>query len=189
MDLALPRFWLSLLLAVWRSFLAGPQEEPPHFVKGLPGPARPGPCKKPALAAARAVVDLPAPVTDVAVGGAGRFLVLRLAGRRQLALFDAAEARVVHTIPAAGDHVRFTASMDRLVVFTGTALERWNLLTRKKEASTPLAVGGRLVGLGMGSASNGPLLVGIADEGNPRRPSQVPPTRWQFHDLKTLREL
>src|SRR5262249_48090858 len=69
------------------------------------------------------------------------------------------------------------------------ALERWNLLTRKKEASAPLAVGGRLVGLGMGSASDGPLLVGIADEGNPRRPSQVPPTRWQFHDLKTLREL
>src|SRR5204863_378399 len=144
-------------------FLAGPQE-PPLTVKGLPGPPRQVPCKKPALAAARSVVELPAPVTDVAVGGAGRFLVLRLAERGQLVVFDAGEARIVHTIPAGGDQVRFTASMDRLVVFTGKALERWNLLSRKKEASAPLAVGGRLGGLAMGSASDGPLLVGIEDE-------------------------
>ncbi len=120
--------------------------------------------RAPVLAGDRVEVPLPAPVADVAVGGAGRFLVLHLPQRQQLAVFDANEARVVKSIPVA-DSVKFAAGMDKLVVVRPAdgAVERWSLLTFTREATGSLKMKVPPVAVAMGSASNGPLVVSGVD--------------------------
>jgi hypothetical protein len=121
----------------------------------------------PDLPAEKVVKDLPAPVDDVAVGGAGRFLILRLVGLRQLAIFDVNEGKIVKYLPTTEDGVKIAAGMDRLIVVAPVArtLERWNLLTFEKEASVAVPVPGTVETLLMGSASNGPLYVALSGEG------------------------
>src|SRR5262245_15603583 len=52
---------------------------------------------------------LAAPVTDVAGGGGGRYLVLHQPSLRKLAVFDVNAGDVVGSIPAEDDVVLFTA--------------------------------------------------------------------------------
>jgi hypothetical protein len=151
----------------------------------LAGVARPeregpavGPITGPVLQGDRAVRPLPSAVSDVAVGGGGRFLVLYLAGARKLAVFDVSAARVVKYIPVEDGDVRFAAGRDKLVVVQPAhdVVQRWSLTTFERELALPLATPGKVTALALGSASEGPLLVGTAD-------------RILFFDLGTLKRL
>lgn len=130
----------------------------------IPPPAR-ADVRPPALDKDRAEVALPAPVADVAAGGAGRYLILHLPQQRKLAVFDANEARVVKYLPAAADNVKFAAGMDKLVVVRpdNGAVERWSLTTFEREATATLRMDVPAIAVAMGSASNGPLVVSGVD--------------------------
>ena len=129
------------------------------------------------------VKSLPGVVGDMCVGGAGRFLILHLPQQRQLAVFDASEARVVKFLPAPEDKLRIAAGRDKLIVALPAAkvIQRWSLTTFQREVTVPLPIQYALTGLALGSASDGPLLVQSVD--NPRTGERF------FIDLKTMKKL
>ena len=117
--------------------------------------------KRPTLEGKVSVRKLSAPVADVAVGGAGRFLVLHLPSRHKLAVFDVNTAEVVGYIPVKDHSARFAAGSQSVVVLLPGAgtMERWSLKTLERDIATPLPVKGVIMSVAMGSASKGPLLV------------------------------
>jgi hypothetical protein len=100
-------------------------------------------------------------VADVAVGGAGRYLVLHLPAVRKLAVFDVNTANVSGYIPLAEADVKFAAGQDEVVVLRPAAgtIERWNLKSFARTATAPLPLKGTIKAVAMGCASKGPLLV------------------------------
>lgn len=130
------------------------------------------------------VQQLPGTVTGVAVGGGGRYLVLHLSELRKLAVFDVNEMRIVNYIPLAEDSAMFAAGMDKVVVYLPGVdlLQRWDLGTFQKEASTSVQLKGKIRGLCLGSASRGPLLIHGAD-------GPVPLNGLCFFDPESLKPL
>lgn len=121
----------------------------------------------PAAVAAGTEVKLPAAADRVCVGGGGRFLVLSLPAKKQVAVFDVSRAEVVKYLPAPAEKVLVAAGMDKLAVVAPDlgVVERWSLLTFEKEATAPLPVtaGLKATAVAMGAGSSGPLLVQAMD--------------------------
>jgi hypothetical protein len=143
-----------------------PEPPPPPYV---PTPVQPVVIKPPALNGDKTVVPLAAPVTDVAVGGAGRYLILHMPNVRRLAVFDANEAKVVREIPVPELQVFFAAGMDKLIVALPQSrqLIRYSLATFQQDATAPLPLKSPCTGVALGSASNGPLLLESRNLGQP----------------------
>jgi predicted Zn finger-like uncharacterized protein len=122
--------------------------------------------KPPTLDQEKTVRKLPSTATDLVVGGGGRFLLLNIPAQRQIAMFDANEGKIVHYFPAAEDGAMIAAGMTKLVVvYPGSNIvQRWDLLTRKRDVSAQLDVKGSPSAIAMGSASQGPLLVVVGDQ-------------------------
>ncbi len=139
----------------------------------------------PADLAAKAEVKLPAEADQACLGGGGRFLVLNLPKAKQLAVFDISQAKVVKYLPAPAEKVLIAAGMDKLVVVDPdkSVIQRWNLITFEKEVTAPLpaTAGLKATAIGMGSASNGPLLVQGLDF--PRL------GEWFLFDVTTMKEV
>jgi S1-C subfamily serine protease len=129
-------------------------------------PAPPSPKDAAAIEANKVERRLPGTLSDVVVGGGGRFLILCLPQLRQLAVFDTYEARVIHYVRIAEEGVKFAAGIDKLLVALPESgvLQRWSLTTFEREATVPLPVSGKLLALCMGSASHGPLLIGTENQ-------------------------
>jgi hypothetical protein len=117
--------------------------------------------KPPALDAERVEHKLEAAVSDVAVGGGGRYLVLHLPSLHKLAVFDVNAAKVVGNIPLPEVDGQFTAGLEDVVVVLPRAgtIERWSLKTLERDVSATLPVKGVIKRIAMGSASHGPLLI------------------------------
>jgi hypothetical protein len=119
---------------------------------------KPAPLKK-----AKESRALSSAVADVVAGGGGRFLILHQPREQQLAVFDTSAARVVGTVPLAEAGARFAAGLEHLLVVLPEArlVQRWDLRTLKRDRSVPLPFKGKVEAVAMGSASRGPLLVGL----------------------------
>ena len=119
------------------------------------------PIKPPELEGDQVIRKLSEPVADVAVGGAGRYLILRLPSAKKLAVFDVSAAQIVGHIPLAEEGAFFAAGLeDVVVVLPGAAtIERWSLKTRERDVSATLPIQGVIKSITMGSASQGPLLI------------------------------
>ncbi len=150
-----------------------PPPPPPPVRIALPERPATLPALKPYGGEDRRVCALPGAASQVAVGGAGRYLILHLPKERQLAVFDVSAGQVAKTLPLDEDRVKFAAGADKLLVALsdGRRLERWNLTTFQKEASEGLPEGTEVTGLTMGSASNGPLLFYARQGAQPGHPS------------------
>jgi hypothetical protein len=148
-------------------------------------PVDPLPITPADVAADGTEVKLPAEADQVCVGGGGRFLIASLPTVQQLAVFDVCAAKVVKFLPMPSDKVLIAAGMDQLIVVDRDrhVIQRWNLRTFEKEAtaSLPITPGLTVSAIGMGSASNGPLLVQGLDF--PRL------GEWFVFDIFTMREL
>jgi hypothetical protein len=156
-----------------------------------PRPTEPTAGIRPApLKSDREELALPGSVADVRVGGGGRYLIFSLPSRRQLAIFDANEARIVKYLPLAEDDARFAAGIDKLIVALPGAniLQRYDLTTFEREATVQSPVAGTLQMVQMGSASRGPLYL-FAGGGGPGRGSGLtlidPYTFKPLPDVKT----
>ena len=100
-------------------------------------------------------------LSDVAVGGGGRYLVLLFKDARKLAVFDVNTAEVVKTISLAATNALIAAGATKLlIVYPDEKLvQRWNLETLERDGgSRALPLGGRLTALALGSDSSGPAL-------------------------------
>jgi hypothetical protein len=100
----------------------------------------PGPPFPDTLASSTTDITLSGRLTDVAVGGGGRYLVLYLESQNKLALFDVKEKKVTTELPAPNGKFHFAANATHLVTIapTSNTLETWNLATGKKESSSAL---------------------------------------------------
>jgi serine protease Do len=115
------------------------------------------------------VRPLPGAIDDLVEGGGGRYLVLRLAGQRQLAVFDVQAGKVVKQIPLAEEKVHLAAGAERLVIiYPGAKLIHfWNLKTLQRERSVllPENIAAHTIHqVCMGSVSAGPLFAYLSDE-------------------------
>lgn len=124
---------------------------------------------------------LPGAVTDVCVGGGGRFIILTIASERKLAIFDVNEAKVVKMLPVEDDDPSAAANMGQLIVSAGGKLDRYSLETFEKETSMKLPAGQANANLLMGSASRGPLLGFVSG-----KPSLVDPNTLKPHPTLAL---
>ena len=138
------------------------------------------------IASGKLVCDLPDAIANVEIGGGGKYLFLHLPQLRQIAMFDIAQAKIVHQFPAADDSVRFAAGATKLVVVLGNSnvIQRWNLATKEREVAAPLPVSGIVKSVTMGSASQGPILMYSAKGTKALDRAVV-----DFLDLKTLQIL
>jgi serine/threonine protein kinase len=114
-------------------------------------------------------VSLSGPVADVATGGGGRYLILRLAGKNKLAVFDVQKRKVARDLPLLEVDVHIAAGADRLVVVYPGAklLQLWNLATLERERTVslpPRLTQDTIRHVSMGSASPGPLFVYLPRE-------------------------
>jgi Trypsin-like peptidase domain len=121
---------------------------------------------RPPLEKDKTVRPLPASVTDVAVGGDGRYLILHLARLNKLAVFDVNAAKVLHWIPVTEEGVLFTAGLEKLLVALPKAaiVQRWDLASGEREATAPFPDKLEVRALALGRASNGPALFYAKDE-------------------------
>lgn len=108
---------------------------------------------------------LPGTISDIAIGGGGRFLIMHFPALRKLGIFDVNAGKIVKFLPAGDDTIYFAAGLTRLVVVQADKqlISRWNLTTFKRELTVPLEVEGPFHFAAMGSSSDGPLVVGTKD--------------------------
>ncbi len=123
----------------------------------------------PSLDRDRVVRPLPGAVADLVDGGNGRYLIARLAGQQQLAVFDVSAAKVVKQIPLAEEKVHIAAGAERLVIIfpESKLMHLWNLKAMRRERSVLLPESVTVNGIHqvcMGSASGGPLFIYVAPE-------------------------
>lgn len=135
----------------------------------------------PRLGSARVEYALPAAALDACVAGGGRYLIFRLAGSSELAVFDVNRAEITRRIDVAASEFLFTAGAQWLIVVLpkDRVVQRWNLATGEREATRGLSSSSPVIAAVMGSASNGPVLLihDRLEEGNDRH---------QFLDPDTL---
>jgi hypothetical protein len=122
--------------------------------------------KVPTLEADKVIRKLSSPVSDVAVGGGGRYLVLRLPKEHRVTVFDVNRADFTGHIAIPEDGALFAAGLEHVVVLFPAAgiIERWSLKNLEREAEAPLPVKHEIKMVSMGSASKGPLLVNWSGE-------------------------
>jgi hypothetical protein len=160
-----------------------PEEKEAAYEAPPPRVETPASLKPPTLDRDRVERVLPSPVTDLAVGGGGRYLILHLPKEKKLAVFDVTEAKVVQWLPAEAGKLKFAAGLDKLLmVVDNKTVERWSLTTFKKEDSAELPFNAVVHSVVMGSASSGPLVLGGPELRGPRG---LP---LRFLDVATLRE-
>jgi S1-C subfamily serine protease len=148
------------------------------------------PAKGPIVAAAastqpNATINIPGKVGDVAIGGAGRFLIIGTQGDKQLLVFDLSEAKIAATLSLPEENCLFAANRDHLIVYLPAAnkFQRWSLTTFERETEAPSPLGTQVKALALGSASAGPLVAYAPRSANSLAlldPITLQPGDWKF---------
>lgn len=102
-------------------------------------------------------------------GGGGRFLILRIPRLKELHVFDANKAQVVHRIKYGDGNALFAAGAAKLFVYTPSSgkIERFDLVTGQSEAEVVKPKAATIVdALAMGPGSDGPLYLLSARPGS-----------------------
>jgi predicted Zn finger-like uncharacterized protein len=161
---------------------AGAPSMPAAAARPSARPAAPLDIRPPEFPGDKLVVPLSSPATDVAVGGGGRYLVLKTPGDRKLAVFDVNAGKVAFTVPVASPEVPFAAGRDKLVVVVpeSKVIERWDLPSGQRDIAVVLNLRDPPSKICMGSASSGPVFVLTKDR---FRGEQA------FLDLQTLQPI
>jgi hypothetical protein len=142
-----------------------------------------------ALEGLKAERMLPGPITDAVVAGGGRFLILHMAKLKRLAIFDTAEAKVVHYLTLAEENVLFAAGMEHLILVYPDQgiIQRYSLSTFEREVTATLpALAGqaRVRAIVMGSASYGPLLLSATEPNHRGESLFLDPVSFRTLELK-----
>jgi len=112
-------------------------------------------------------LDLPGRVDAVCRGGGGRFLLMRIPNPREIHVFDANQAQIVHRIVVEEKGTLIAAGSDKF--YTCDPLEakltRYSLFSGAKEADAKLPKDARRpMALAMGADASGPLrLIGVSN--------------------------
>lgn len=139
-----------------------PNPVPPAFTRLDPLPIKPTP-----LTGDRQEVDLRGRAGQVVPAGGGRLLLIHIPSRKTVAVFDVNEGKVVKEV-SAEEEVFLAGGMNVFVVYRPkqNMAERWSCKTLRKDGEHRGLFPGPVRALGMGSASNGPLVAAV---GGPRQ--------------------
>jgi WD40 repeat protein len=137
------------------------------------------------------VRTLDAKLSDLVVGGGGRYLILTLKDARQIAIFDVNAADIVKRIDVPSDEVLVAAGAEKLILLYPKEglFQRWNLKTMTLEVKAEKQpIQGRIHNIAMGTDSDGPIL---AFWSAPQKNESVAsgPARCSFIDSMTFRVL
>jgi len=113
------------------------------------------------IGGAQSEVKLPSDISDLTVGGGGRFLILHLRKLRQIAIFDVSAARIVKYLQLDADNILFAAGAEKLIVVSvdQSTISRYSLRTFEREITAQMPVTGTINAIALGANSDGPLLV------------------------------
>ena len=153
---------------------------------GVPA-SRSGRRRFPSAPGSPVVRTLESKISDVAVGGGGRYLLLVLKAARKLAIFDVNAADVVKTIALPTDNVLVAAGARKFVVAypDEKLLQRWDFEHLTSEGGPrPSPIKGQLEVLAMGSDSDD-LILAHWEAGSPMRG----PDRFSFIGLESFEVL
>ena len=111
-------------------------------------------------------VKLPGTVSNLCVGGNGRYILLHFADLRKIGVFDINELKIAGYIPANDDDVRFAAGATRAVLVSGSKgiITRWNLQTLERELTQSIDLVGPVAAVLMGWTTEGPVVVSSGAE-------------------------
>jgi hypothetical protein len=126
-------------------------------------------------------------ISDLVVGGGGRYLLLAMRDRKQLAIFDVNVADVVKRIPLPSQDTLIAAGAEKFVLISPgrKRIERWALATLVRETERPSPIDGQVTAIAMGCDSAGPILASWAGG----EPGPTPSGAFSFIDLGTLKVL
>jgi S1-C subfamily serine protease len=115
----------------------------------------------PKLKTADASILFGSPARRVVAGGGDKYLIVHLPAKNELSIVDLKEAKIVKSIPVADADVLFAAGMDDLIVYLPSTkqFQRWSFKTLSQTGTAASPIGGEIMNLALGSASNGPLVV------------------------------
>jgi len=115
----------------------------------------------PAMTGDRQIVELPATVDEVDVGGGGRYLGLHFKTLRKIGIFDVNTLEIAGYLPANEDDTKFALGATKAVVVSGDrgVISRYDLATRERELTQTVDLGGAATLALFGSASAGPAFV------------------------------
>jgi S1-C subfamily serine protease/WD40 repeat protein len=134
---------------------------PRHKADVAAGPENPGRDE-----AAPRMCPLGGKVRDLAIGGGGRYLVMALAKRPRIAIFDCTTGSITKTIDLTSEKTLIAAGAKRFVIATPLGedrtrweVETWDFATLSREGGPKLwPIPGILHALSLGADSDGPLL-------------------------------
>lgn len=149
-----------------------------------PGEAHLAPVKLPEFTVPKLKPDqvnikLPGAFSDVVAGGGGRYFIFHIKEKQQLAIYDVCEVKIVKLLPLSSNDITYAAGADKLVIASRDrkTIERYSLLTFRKELTQKLTGSLNVSHITMGAASNGPILLGL---------EHATKDAWQILDLETL---
>jgi hypothetical protein len=129
------------------------EAKPPFEVKLPPEPVGPRPLQP---------LNLDGPISDLYVGGGGRYLVFQQSAPRQFVVYDVAAAKVLSTVPAADQNGRVAVGREKMFVGRSSdgRIIRYDLRTGAQELIGGPKPPERLNHIAIGSDSDGPLVTG-----------------------------
>lgn len=104
-------------------------------------------------------IDLPGEVSDVEVGGGGRFFVLALRAQGKVIVIDGIQGGIIGEVPTANEEVAIAAGASEFLIGRGASVERWRFLPFGRIAPTRRWTTGRVLGLALGPLEGGSVAV------------------------------
>jgi hypothetical protein len=151
--------WLGnvcLFFVVWSCFWAGGTRLRAQGTNEI---------KPPKISEGKQAIKLPGTVADWCVGGNGRYVLMLFKDLQKIGILDVNELKIIGYVAAPDANTKFAASATKLLTVASTAgvITRWDLATQAKELTKSLEVQGELAHLLLGSASEGPAVMGMGD--------------------------
>src|SRR5262245_9821715 len=116
------------------------------------------------LNAEREERNLAGQVENAVAAGGGRFVLLHMPRKKLVAVVDVNTGKIAKHIEANDERGWVAGGMNLFVIYLPgkNVLERYNCTTLEREAELKAAFDEEVLGLAMGSASNGPLVAALA---------------------------
>ncbi|MCA9197201.1 MAG: hypothetical protein KDA87_06660 [Planctomycetales bacterium] len=108
-------------------------------------------------------VSLPSEVSQMDVGGNGRYLLLYFRELRKIGVVDIRSQTITGYIPATDDQTKFAAGASKIVVVSpeSKVIAQYDLATLNQEKLTRLELDANVAFCLLGAASNGPAIFGL----------------------------
>jgi len=106
-------------------------------------------------------IQLPSPITEIVYGGGGRYLVMWLSVKSEVAVFDTETRNIIYHLPISSRDSVIAAGMDKIIVVQNNEhiISRYSLASGAYETSARIPNDERIISITMGSSAIDSLLI------------------------------